>query len=372
MLRQVFVIWIVSVGVLAFWAPVSAEASARSCSSLFVSNDAEFSSKVGTRLKFSAQEFRKQIEDRTALENIKLTITPALSETFAFLRRETKTIESGEFHSLLDRTGLLSARYENVINGLNRFESSQTISYFDYFQIAEQFSVLMTARLINRTPLEFDLRAQAERLEKLLSAPLNRSTEKIAENRSEWLFLPLAVDIGVPTMNELQAMGVAVVGLTLKASNVDAQTFLPDGFFYHDFAHAFNYERQPFRTAGLTGWMAGGVRRPSQSFSSRLTFFRAFREDQVRPDGSKISERAHLIRENLWFLAFHEAGFPMHSANLRSELERFDKYFDPIFRRLSNVMDLGFAFRHQALTEAEVRREIESLRLFVESVKSRY
>lgn len=369
MLGRTFASLIAAAIMLSSFLPISAEAAFRTCSSLFVSFATGFSSETAKRLQPSAQEFRKQFEQGVPYEKMTLTITPAIRETLKYMSAHLDVVESGSVHTHLNRSGLLTDRYQKLLARIQAVEQADVIGYFEYFQIAEQFSILSTAALVNRKPEDFDVSAQIVRLEGLLNQTKERSTLKIAENRSEWLFLPLITDVGVPTMNELQAMGIAVVGVTVKKSYVDAQEFLPDQFFYHDFAHAFNYERQPFRSSGLIGWAAGGPRLPSQSFSSRLEFFRAFRDDMAR---NFVTPRAALIRENLWFLAFHEAGFPMHSTNLLSELNRFENYFGPIFKRLTNVKDLGYAFRDQPLSEQEVRTEIANVRQFANSVKGRF
>lgn len=334
------------------------QAQARTCSSLFTEIQSPSMSAVAKRLDPTLQEFRAQMEQRVGYENIALTLTPSMRATLSYMRNHLTGVEAGSFHTRLDREGLVTDRYRSLTERIRTAEESGRIGYLEFIRIAEQFTVLASVALVNRNPSNYNLETSFETFDAFLKSNADSTAQKIVTNRSEWLFLPLITELGVPTMNELQAMGIAVLGVTAKVSYADALEFQPDGFFRHDFDHAFNYERQPFRNQGLTGWVGGGRRWPTLRAPQRLEFFRSFRADMAT---NGLSSRGAHIRENLWFVAFHESGYPIHPANLRTMLEQYEANPDAVFKRLSHAKDLGFAFRNEPVTLSEVQAEIAGL-----------
>ncbi len=323
------------------------------CSSLFLESPATapFFSASAHRIAPTLHEFRMQMDARVGYDKIELTLTSAIQDTLSFMRDRLVTFEA-------------SVRREGLEQKIREANRRGKIGYLDYIQIADQFTLLATADMVKRDPAQHADPVMLQALERNLNAEPQALTNRIVEARSEWLFLPIITELGVPTMNELQAMGVAVLGVTAKVSYADALKFLPNGYFRHDFDHAFSYERQPFRNAGLVGWAAGGPRYPELRKAQRLPFYRRSREE-MKTQG--ITARASMIRENLWFLAFHEAGYPTHPANLLRHMEQFQSRLDSIFGRFAEKADLGYAFRDRPVTREEVMAEIESVIVFAKN-----
>jgi hypothetical protein len=349
---------------LSFLAGSSAFAQAPLCSSVFL-NTAKKSFTVES-LDPLISEFFQQREAGTPIEKVVLKIEGPLKEDLEWMRAQILSITALDVATMpgYERSLL----YAYVLKTKEQFKAipqQKSILYTDYLQLTKIFSVAITAKASQHMDAAQITLLRAELLNETNNT-LASAIETQAPDKKNFFFLPMRISLGVRSMNALQARDVSVLGITNKIEVVDNVAYAPFDFFNHDFVHGLFYELQP-KFIFKEGRMVMGVKLPILARGERTKFYETFEKSLA---DSTLSARAKKIREHLWFLVFHEDAIPMHPENLKLQLMplRVESSLKRVVERLNNPRDLGYAFRDQAVTAAELVTEVEALIQFTSNL----